>query len=94
MSKPALKNYMEDIVWGLLDDVLKTFPDICTCENCRFDIAAITLNTLRPKYGVTRVGEVFSRAVSLEPQYRADVITAITKAVVKVKDNPHHCAKC
>ncbi|MDA8234507.1 MAG: late competence development ComFB family protein [Clostridia bacterium] len=90
MTKPMLKNYMEDIVWGLLDEVLKNFSDVCTCENCRYDIAAITLNSLKPKYGVTRIGEVFSRAVSLEPQYRADVISAITKAVVKVKDNPKH----
>ena len=90
MSQPVLKNYMEDIVLGLLDEVLKKFPDICTCENCRYDIAAITLNSLKPKYGVTRLGEVFSRAVSLEPQYRADVISAIAKAVIKVKDNPKH----
>ena len=39
-----LKNYMEILMWQQLDDVLASHPGICTCEKCRYDIAALTMN--------------------------------------------------
>ena len=85
-----LKNYMEELVWEHLDRVLNTKDDVCKCEKCRFDIAAITLNTLPPRYVVTDIGETYTRIKSLEQQFHTDVIAAVTNAIIIVKSRPHH----
>jgi competence protein ComFB len=85
-----LKNYMEELVWEGLDRVLATKDDICKCDKCRYDIAAITLNTLPPRYFVTDIGETFSRIKTLEQQFHADVTAALVNAIIIVKSRPHH----
>jgi competence protein ComFB len=85
----APKNYMEDVVSRLLDDVLEK-TNCCTCPVCRLDITAYALNQLPCKYVVTRKGEVYSKVAELEQQFRADVIMAIVKAIEVVHNNPRH----
>lgn len=84
-----IKNYMEVIVFNLMSEVL---PDInvCRCEKCRLDIAAIALDDLPPKYIVTEKGELYTKIDALQQQFEVDVISAITKAAVLVKRNPRH----
>jgi len=84
-----LKNYMEEIVFTMMKKVLMDM-DVCTCEKCCLDIAAIALNRLPPKYIVTEKGELYSKANTLIQQFEVDVIAAITKAAIKVKENPRH----
>ncbi|MCX7747486.1 MAG: late competence development ComFB family protein [Clostridia bacterium] len=84
-----LKNYMEEIVLNLMDEVLEDIKT-CPCEKCRADIAAIALNSLPPKYIVSEKGELYSKINSLKQQSEVDVISAITKAAVLVKRNPRH----
>jgi competence protein ComFB len=84
-----LKNYMEDIVFMFMDELLNE-KDICKCEKCRMDIAAITLNHLSPKYVVTEEGEVYAKTDFLSGQFRTDVIIQIINAIDKVSKNPHH----
>ncbi|MBC7344450.1 MAG: late competence development ComFB family protein [Clostridia bacterium] len=81
---------MEDMVWGFLDEVLEKHPEICRCELCRHDIAALALNNLPPRYVVRETGEVLSRTAVLEPQYRTDVYAALTQAIMLVKEKPRH----
>jgi len=38
-----IKNYMEEVVFSLMKDVLSDI-NVCSCEKCRMDIAAIALN--------------------------------------------------
>lgn len=91
MEKPIfLKNYMEDVVLSYLDEVLSKYPEICQCEICKHDIVAIALNNLPPKYVVREEGELYSKVDTLDNQYRIDVISALTKAVMTVKDHPRH----
>lgn len=91
MGKPIfLKNYMEKFVWGYLDEVLSKYPEICQCDVCKHDIVAIALNNLPPKYVVREQGELYSKINSLDTQYRIDVITALTRAIMIVKDRPRH----
>lgn len=86
---PHIKNYMEEIVFKQIKDVLKDI-EICTCEKCTMDIAALALNNLPPKYVVTEKGELYSKIDTLKQQFEVDVIAAITKAAVTVKRNPRH----
>jgi len=85
-----LRNLVQDEVLFLLDKVLKDIDDICKCDQCKLDIAAIALNNLKPKYVVTEKGYVFSKTDSLKPQFNTDIVTEITKAIEKVKKNPRH----
>lgn len=86
---PLLKNYMEEIVFNLLKEVLDDI-NVCTCEKCMLDIAAIALNDLPPKYIVTEKGELYTKVNALKQQFEVDVISAITKAAVLVKRKPRH----
>lgn len=85
-----IKNYMEDLVWQRLDEVIATHSKSCGCEKCRYDIAALALNFLPPRYVVTDQGETYTRIKSLEQQFNIDIITAITHAIQIVRKCPHH----
>lgn len=84
-----MKNYMEEIVLSAMPDILRDI-NVCTCERCRYDIAAKALNDLPPQYIVTRKGEIYSKINNLKSQFEVDVISAITKAAILVKRNPNH----
>ena len=85
-----LKNYMEILMWQQLDDVLNAHPGICRCEKCRYDIAALAMNFLPPRYVVTDQGQIFTRIRAMEQQFTIDIVTAITNAVTIVNHTPHH----
>ena len=42
-----MKNYMEDVVKEILQDLVKVQPIHCQCERCRNDIIALALSSLR-----------------------------------------------
>ncbi len=84
-----IKNYMEEIVFGQMKEVLADI-NMCTCEKCLLDIAAIALNDLPPKYVVTKKGELYSKINTLGQQFEVDVVSAITKAAVLVKRRTRH----
>ncbi len=86
---PQIKNYMEEIVFNQMKDVLEDIT-MCTCEKCLLDIAAIALNDLPPKYIVTDKGELYSKINTLGQQFEVDIVSAITKAAVLVKRRPRH----
>lgn len=85
-----LKNYMEELVWEHLDQVLALYPHVCRCERCRYDMAALALNRLPVHYVVTEQGKTYTKAHTLEQQFATDIITAITQAVEQVSRMPHH----
>ena len=84
-----LKNYMENCVLDLLEPVLKNL-NACTCDNCLYDILAITLNSLPAKYVVTKKGEMYTKLNNLQHQFDVDIVSAIAKASVIVSRNPRH----
>lgn len=84
-----VKNYMEDLVWDHIDRIMAK-SNTCSCEKCRYDIAALALNFLPPRYVVTDKGETYTRIKALEQQFYVDVITAISHAVLVVNSRPHH----
>lgn len=85
-----LKNCMEDLVWERLDEVIASNSRVCNCENCRYDIAALALNFLPPRYVVTATGETYAKIRALENQFNIDILTAITHALQIVSSKPHH----
>jgi len=87
-----LKNYMEDVVYYYLPSVLKDVDGICKCEDCMDDIAALTLNKLKPHYVKSEKGEVYSKVEEMYTQFRVDVVTAIMESIRQVSENPRHKA--
>jgi competence protein ComFB len=85
-----IKNYMEDVVIHLLYNIVKDREDICKCEKCLNDIAAIALNRLPPHYVVSEKGEVYSKVLNMSIQFEADVTKAIIEAIGIVTGNPRH----
>lgn len=84
-----IKNYMEEIVFSMIKEVLEDI-NVCSCDKCILDIAAIALNDLPSRYIVSEKGELYSKINSLRQQFEVDVISAITKAAVLVKRSPRH----
>ncbi|MBA1336995.1 MAG: hypothetical protein HPY66_3431 [Firmicutes bacterium] len=85
-----LKNYMEDVVFHLLLDILKDMDDVCKCEKCVHDIAALSLNRLKPQYVVTEKGEAYSKVLEMYTQFQVDVTTVILESIEQVSRNPRH----
>ncbi|MDR0248124.1 MAG: late competence development ComFB family protein [Oscillospiraceae bacterium] len=85
----VMHNYMEEIVTRNIDAMIRHI-DVCDCDICRLDIAAIALNNLRPIYVVTEKGVLYSKINDMELQVRADVCAAIAAAANLVKSKPRH----
>ena len=85
-----LKNYMEEVVWSELNDILVSHPEVCHCENCCYDIVALTLNKLVPRYVVTDKGETYTKVNNLRMQFKVDIISALANAIQIVATNPRH----
>lgn len=84
-----LKNYMENLVEQTFDTATNDLG-VCKCKKCKLDIMAIALNSLKPRYSVTRRGAVYVKISMLEQQYTTDVLAAIIRASMIVKDCDHH----
>ena len=86
-----LKNYMEDAVKNVLDELLeKRTKDVCKCSRCRLDLVAYALNHLPPKYVVTDKGHTFTRVAEMQQQFSADIIVALSKGMKAIGKNPRH----
>ncbi|MBN7773719.1 late competence development ComFB family protein [Clostridium aminobutyricum] len=84
-----LHNLAEDVIRAKVPDVMKSF-NMCTCQNCTYDVMAFALNHVAPLYTVTDKGHLYQKLSSYETQYGADLTSAITKACIRVKINPNH----
>jgi competence protein ComFB len=80
---------MEDAVFSQMESILSDM-NICTCEKCKLDIAAIALNNLPPQYVVTERGILFSKLETLQQQYEISITAAIIRAGLLVKKTPWH----
>ncbi len=85
-----LKNYMEDAVRDMLDDLMAKRNNICKCSRCRLDILAYALNRLPPKYVVTDKGHTYTRVAEMAQQFATDLVVALSRAIKHVNKNPRH----
>lgn len=85
-----LVNLMEKEVLIVIDKVLAEMDDVCKCEKCKMDIAAISLNNLKPNYVVSDKGQVYSKINNMNFQFNTDIVSAVTNAIELVRENPKH----
>ena len=81
---------MEELVLQQIDAVMVANHDVCDCQQCRHDIAAMTLTILPARYVVSTKGETYTRIKALEQQFTVNIITALTESIEIVKKYPHH----
>ena len=85
-----LRNLMEDAVEDAINQLLSGKENVCHCDRCKLDIAAIALNNLKPKYVVTEKGSLFAKVDILDYQFDVDLIKEVTKAAKIVGNEPQH----
>jgi competence protein ComFB len=86
-----LKNEAEVMVIREMETQLKKEPEeMCRCEECILDIAALALNTVSPLYRISLLGTLYASQAINEKSYAESVKQAVAKAIKKVKTNPAH----
>lgn len=83
------RNLMEEVVLQNVDTVMEA-AGCCTCDACKSDVIAYTLNHLPAHYVATRQGRLMVKLESCALQSRADVVAAISEAAVLVAKHPRH----
>jgi len=86
-----LKNEAEELVLHELEFQLEgQGPEICRCDECVMDIAAMALNTVKPMYRYSLMGRLYANQVMNEQHYADSVRKAVAHAIEKVSSNPGH----
>jgi len=63
---------------------------MCRCNECIVDIAAISLNAVKPLYRFSILGTLYASQAMNEKTYADSVKQAVNQAILKVKRNPAH----
>jgi len=86
-----LKNEAENLVIREIEEQLKYEPeDMCRCNECIVDIAAMTLNSVKPLYRFSLLGTLYASQAMTEKNYADSVKFEVAKAIRRVRSNPGH----
>jgi competence protein ComFB len=86
-----LRNEAEQLVLNELEKQLGTWEgDICRCNECIVDMAAQTLNSIKPLYRFSLLGTLYAAQAMNEQSYAERLQSAVTMAITKVSSNPSH----
>ncbi|GHT51593.1 hypothetical protein FACS1894102_7500 [Spirochaetia bacterium] len=86
-----LKNEAERIVLKELGNQLEEYSgDVCKCNDCVMDMAAMALNSVKPLYRCSLLGTLYTAEAMQDGAFSQSVKKAITQAIKKVALNPGH----
>ncbi|MCL2880400.1 MAG: late competence development ComFB family protein [Treponema sp.] len=86
-----LKNEAEQLVLRELEHQLNASQyDVCRCNDCVADMAAIALNAVKPLYRYSLLGSLYTAQAVNEKDYADSVQQAVAAAIEKVRNNPSH----
>ncbi|MDR0442171.1 MAG: late competence development ComFB family protein [Treponema sp.] len=86
-----LKNEAETLVIQEMEQQLNSAPEnMCRCNECIVDIAAISLNTVKPLYRFSLLGTLYASQAMTQQAYAGSVKKAVAQAIEKVRTNPAH----
>lgn len=85
----ALINENEEQVFKAIDNIMAKEKDICTCQDCMLDVAALALNNLMPSYRVFLMRTVH-RDSELVNSHLRKVEEAVCQAIAVVRKKPNH----
>lgn len=87
-NAPVVYNLTERMVIDRLDIALQKI-ECCRCDRCKNDILSLTMNLLPPRYSVCTKTE-FEKTISNDDEHGLETTSAILKAILRVRKNPHH----
>ena len=86
-----LKNEAEQLVLRELEAQLGEHgPDLCRCNECVVDMAAMALNATKPMYRFSLLGSLYAAQAMNDEAYAESVQQAVTQAIERVSANPGH----
>jgi len=86
-----LKNEAEKLVLDELEIQLEHVEEeICRCNDCVVDMAAMALNNVKPLYRFSILGSLYAAQARHEPVYADTIQQAVAQAIQKVSSNPSH----
>ena len=86
-----LKNEAEKLVLNELEHQLNAYAgELCRCNDCVVDMAAMALNTVKPMYRFSLLGTLYAEQAMNERSYADSVQQAVAVAIEKVRKNPSH----
>lgn len=96
---PLLDKYdftrLENMWLGLIMDVIQELiekEEMCDCQDCVLDVAALTLNRIPPNYWVSGSYNAFNPPENFrtDPKNLKKARDVVLDSVKQVKKNPHH----
>jgi competence protein ComFB len=84
------RNYMEDVVCEVYEDMIRISPQYCACERCKLDTILIALKQLKGMYAASLEGEIFIKLSRDDRQIRTDALIILLQAAEQVAKNPNH----
>jgi competence protein ComFB len=86
-----LVNEAERLVQEELGRQLESYQgEICLCNDCVVDMAAMALNTVKPLYRYSLLGTLWASSAMDNEAYAASIHEAVFNAIEKVRANPSH----
>jgi competence protein ComFB len=86
-----LVNESEKLVLRELENQLEAYEgNICRCNDCVVDMAAMALNAVKPFYRFSLLGTLYAAQAMDDQSYADSVKQAVTHAIEKVCKNPSH----
>jgi competence protein ComFB len=86
-----LRNEAEKLVLDELGRQLESYDgEICVCNDCVADMAAMALNAVKPYYRFSLLGTLYAAQAMSEESYAASIREAVSNAIEKVRENPSH----
>ncbi len=82
-------NLAEVLAYEKMEEVMGKL-NVCTCRLCQADVLALTLNYLPQKYVTTDEDKQKMQLDLYRKQYETDLLSALTRACVRVKGSPRH----
>ena len=86
-----LVNEAENLVIEELEKQLEKdeMKNVCRCQECILDIAALALNSMKPLYRVSLLGSVYASSLHGSEQSKA-AAKAVKEAIRTISENPSH----
>ncbi len=84
-----LVNEAERLVLEEMEKQLVDHEEVCRCQDCILDIAALALNNLKPIYRSSLIGTLYAHALD-ESDYHKEVELHVREAIFKISKNPSH----
>jgi hypothetical protein len=86
---PRVVNFIAQEGENLLEGIMESSGNPCTCARCRSDALAYSLNRYPPRYGVQRNGER-SLPEKERAAIRIELATIMARAARMISDKPRH----